>query len=186
MNSVAFSPDSPVLAAGGYDSTIRLWDIADPANPQPLGQSLTAGTGTVFSVAFSPDGHTLASGSEDGTIRLWSLPPTVLTGPDGPVYTVAFSPDGRTLATGGADWKVRLWDVASPADPRPLGQPLTTGSGSGYYAGVFSLAFSSERGLLAAGTGTGRYSCGAWRIPRTRVPSASRCTSPTPMGLTWP
>ena len=155
VNSVAFSPDSPVLAAGGYDSTIRLWDIADPANPQPLGQSLTAGTGTVFSVAFSPDGHTLASGSEDGTIRLWSLPPTVLTGPDGPVYTVAFSPDGRTLATGGADWKVRLWDVASPADPRPLGQPLTTGSGSGYYAGVFSLAFSSERGLLAAGTGDG-------------------------------
>jgi WD40 repeat protein len=155
VNSVAFSPDSPVLAAGGYDSTIQLWDIAEPANPQPLGQSLTAGTGTVFSVAFSPDGHTLASGSDDGTIRLWSLPPTVLTGPDGPLYTAAFSPDGRTLATGGADWKVRLWDVTNPADPRPLGQPLTTGSGSGYYAGVFSLAFSSERGLLAAGTGDG-------------------------------
>jgi WD40 repeat protein len=155
VNSVAFSPDSPVLAAGGFDSTIRLWDIAEPANPQPLGQPLAAGTGTVFSVAFSPDGHTLVGGSEDGTIRLWSLPQTVLTGPDGPVYAVAFGSHGRTLATGGADWKVRLWDVANPADPHPLGQPLTAGSGGGYYAGVFSLAFSDKRGLLAAGTGGG-------------------------------
>ena len=155
VNSVAFSPDSPVLAAGGYDSTIRLWDIAQPANPQPLGQPLTAGTGSVFSLAFSPDGHSLASGNNDGTVRLWSLPQTVLTGPEGPVYSVAFSSDGRTLASGGADWKVRLWDVTNPADPKPLGQPLTTGSGGGYYAGVFSLAFSQKRDLLAAGTGDG-------------------------------
>ena len=155
VNSVAFSPGSPILSAGGYDGTVRLWDIADPADPQPLGQPLTAGTGNVFAVAFSPGGRTIASGSQDGTIRLWSLPQTLLTGPVGPLYSVAFSPGGQTLATGGADWKVRLWDVANPADPRPLGQPLTTGSGGGYYAGVFSLAFSDKRGLLAAGTGGG-------------------------------
>jgi len=183
VNSVVFSPDSPVLVEGGYDSTIRLWDIAQPANPQPLGQPLTAGTGTVFSAAFSPDGHTLASGSEDGTIRLWSLPQTVLTGPAGPVYSVAFSPDGRTMATGGADWKVRLWDVTNRADPHPLGRPLITGSGGGYFAGVLSLAFSHKRGLLAAGTGEGTVLLWSMADPANPQPLGQPLHVANPYGI---
>ena len=181
INSVTFSPNSTLLAAAGYDGAVRLWDIADPAAPQPFGQPLTGGTGTVFWVAFSPDGRTLASGSEDGTIRLWSLPPMVLTGPDGSVYSVAFSPDGRTLATGGADWTVRLWDVSKRANPRPLGQPLVVGSGTGDYAGVFSVAFSSKRHLLAAGTGAGTV--GLWNVADPSHPQAMGGLLPTGDGL---
>ena len=48
-----------------------------------------------------------------------------LTGPANTVYSVAFSPDGKTLAAGSADDTVRLWDVADPAQPVPLGEPLT-------------------------------------------------------------
>ncbi|MGZ4433061.1 MAG: nSTAND1 domain-containing NTPase [Trebonia sp.] len=170
INSVAFSTNSPILAAAGYDGTVRLWDIANPAAPQPLGQPLTGGTGTVFWVAFSPDGRTLASGNEDGTIRLWSLPPTVLTESDGPVYSLAFSPDGRTLASGGADWTIRLWDVSNSANPQPLGRPLVVGSGTSNYAGVFSVAFSRKRHLLAAGTGAG--SAGLWNVADPAHPQA--------------
>jgi len=149
IDSVAFSPNGQVLASAGYDGAIRLWDVSDPDSPQPLGQPLAAGSGTVYSIAFGPHGTMLASGNQDGTVQLWSLPRTLVTGPGGPVDAVAFSPDKRTLAIASADGTVRLWDVASPASPVSLGQPLAVGSKA---SEVYSVAFSPNGRLLAAGS----------------------------------
>ncbi len=67
IRSVAFSPDSQILASsGGLDQTIKLWDVR-------TGNclNLQGHTAWILSVAFSPQGEVLVSGSHDGTVKLW-------------------------------------------------------------------------------------------------------------------
>jgi hypothetical protein len=65
--AVAFSPDGKVLASGGAEGAVKLWDVEQAR----LLATLEWHLGPARGVAFSPDGGQLASASADGAVRLW-------------------------------------------------------------------------------------------------------------------
>jgi WD40 repeat protein len=102
-----------MLASGGHDSKIRLWDV-DTETPR---QVLSGHAGPVQTLAFSPDGRTLASTSTE--MKLWQTATgrelATLAAP-GAVFCAAWSPRGQVLAGGGSldlrHGAITLWNAA--------------------------------------------------------------------------
>lgn len=144
-HAVAVSPNGQILAAGGPNKEIVLWDLH---SRQKLA-TLIGHTDTIRHLDFSPDSLMLASTSRDGTIRLWdaqtnSFRKLAMLPQGREALRCAFSPMGRTLATSGGGRYVRLWDVSS-FEPKGttwqfrdfIGQLVFSSDGK-YLAGVSS------------------------------------------------
>jgi WD40 repeat protein len=144
VSSIAFSPDGKLLASGGYNGAVVLWDVA---SRRQLDSGLQAPT-AINCIAFSPQGDILASGGMDGTVILWDMttykqlkPP--LHGHTAEVTSVAFSPDGKSLASGSNDGYVILWSLAG-REPFSRYRPKENQP-------IKSLAFSPDGNTIAIG-----------------------------------
>jgi WD40 repeat protein len=141
VSAVAFSPDG-ILASGGADGMVILWDAARHTRLATLRGHERA----VTTVSFSPDGRILASGGADGMVILWDAARhtrlATLRGQEGGVVSVAFSPDGHLLASGGNAHEIILWDVTRRTQLTTL---------RGVSEDVLGIAFSPDGHLLASG-----------------------------------
>jgi len=116
--SLAFTPDSKILAVGTGNKKIHLWNVTT----QQLIQTISGHQHAVCELAFSADGTVLASGDTGGKIHLWEFATrrhlkTYETS-KGFIHKLAFSPDGKTLASMNEssyrhDGTIFLWNVPS-------------------------------------------------------------------------
>lgn len=69
VSSLIFSPDGKMLAAGGEESKIRIFDLAAGSQLNELKDH----TATVTNIVWSSNGRYIASGSRDGSLRIWDV-----------------------------------------------------------------------------------------------------------------
>src|SRR5262249_30680997 len=114
VSALAFSPDGKLIAVGGSDTQIHLFQTADGK----LVRSLPGHTSAVTALAFHTSGNVLVSSSKDRTIRLWNPANAqmlkALEGHTAWAQGVTFLAQGTRLASVGADQTVRLWDLTEP------------------------------------------------------------------------
>jgi WD40 repeat protein/serine/threonine protein kinase len=124
VKSVAFSPDSRLVASGSDDKRIHLIDTA-------TGYVLRYIRGHqmgVTSIAFSPDGSQLLSASgclhskmakdpPDYTLKLWDVASgeclRTFEGHRTFINRALFAPNGKAILSASADRTFRIWDVKS-------------------------------------------------------------------------
>jgi WD40 repeat protein/tRNA A-37 threonylcarbamoyl transferase component Bud32 len=146
LSKLAYSPDGRLLAVGGENGVVYLWNVAAGRHEADL----EGHVGAVASVSFGPDGRRLVSAGNDATVRVWDIATrncqTVLRGHPGDIFSAVFHPGGTRVASAGRDGAVWLWDVEAGTEVARL---------QGHTNYVWSLAFSPDGKSLASGSGDG-------------------------------
>jgi WD40 repeat protein len=147
VESIAFSPDSRILASGSKDKTIKLWNLEDGK----VVHTLIGHTDRIFSLAFSPDGRFLVSvggtpaasptprnrqaltqiatmaTTRPGEIKLWDAKTGKLIWSDnktkGHIKKVQYSSDGKFVAAMGWDLTLKIFEAESGRLIREIRDP---------------------------------------------------------------
>lgn len=151
VRAIAFVPDKPQLISGGYDGSIRLWDLE---TGRILSTLHTNQRNEVLALALSPDGKQLAA-CHGSTVEIWSLESGQSVRSLGAfadrAAAIAYAPDGQKIAIGDVSGGVRIWDVSTGQAVHSL---------KAHSATIHRLAYSPDGKLLALASHDGN--AGLW------------------------
>mmetsp|Transcript_127206 Transcript_127206/g.284460 ORF Transcript_127206/g.284460 Transcript_127206/m.284460 type:complete len:500 (+) Transcript_127206:89-1588(+) len=138
-----FHPDGLILAGGGKDNTVAVWDIKD----QVTVATLTGHEGEITALSFSENGYYLASASKDGTVKLWDLRKplniqTLKAGDGVPANAVRFDSTGQYLSVGAGSVQVYNFKTKSSLE--------STIELKDHTAAVMGVCFGSHAKTLAS------------------------------------
>jgi len=140
--TIIFSPDSKLVAAGGKDSAVRIWNV----DTRKLVRKLTGHAKWVNGITFSPDGKTLASGSTDQTLKLWDVATGMTAGTmfghTKSINAVAFIRD--RILTGSVDGTLKEWHRKSTDQVWKIGES------------TYGISFSTDGKRFASAASRGK------------------------------
>jgi WD40 repeat protein len=105
------SPDHAMLAIGGPDRKVRVYDTADGE----LLYELTPHTDWIYAIRFSPDGELLSTADRQGGLFFWeagngrAVEP--LKGHKKAINDMAYTYDSNLMATAGDEGEIIIWDT---------------------------------------------------------------------------
>jgi WD40 repeat protein len=149
IQTVAFSPDSTLLATASSDRTTKIWTIG---KSEPL-RTLEQPEGWIVDAEFSPDGKLIATASQGATVGVWEVHSgrrlQLLCCPDNFFLSASFSPDGKHVVATSRDRTARVYEVLT-------GRQLTLLAG--HEESVLTAEFSPDgrRVVTASADGTAR------------------------------
>ncbi|MBK9260174.1 MAG: serine/threonine protein kinase [Polyangiaceae bacterium] len=156
VRAVAMVGNGSLIASGGDDASVRLWDgqlravtvVRDGSSP-----------GLVRTVAFAPAGNWLAAGFGDGAVRVWETQHwelvQTLRGDGKQVHSLAFDKSGNGVVAGLVSGGIRVWNVSTGVLERDVmgrGRPM------------ISLAMDVSGQYLASACNEGRVNVYRWPL----------------------
>ncbi|MFI9255253.1 helix-turn-helix domain-containing protein [Streptomyces sp. NPDC053069] len=179
LNSIvamAFSNDGGILATGGNDGRVLLWDVTRPENPSKRNSiGSNAEFEDVISLTFLDGRETIVIGTVSAGAQLWNLSSrsphriTRLPGPTGAVGDLAVTKSpttGRTLlAAAGHDRNAYLWDATE------VRRPALLHTISGHARPVLRVDFSPDSRRLLTSTGEEGGAVRLWNVDRPQGPT---------------
>ncbi|XP_039203046.1 autophagy-related protein 16-1 isoform X3 [Crotalus tigris] len=115
VNAVQFSPGSRLLATGGLDRRVKIWEVF--GDKCEFKAALSGSNAGITSVEFDNAGSYLLAASNDYASRIWTMDDHrlrhTLTGHSGKVLSAKFLLDKTRIVSGSHDRTLKLWDLRS-------------------------------------------------------------------------
>lgn len=113
IRSLSLSPQQQLLAIGGFDNAIVLFDLARGN----FSRRLECDCGDQRTVSFSPDGSRILCGGRDGEVNVWSTQTGQMIASykahRGRIHTAGFSSNGSQITSVGDDRRLVQYDLES-------------------------------------------------------------------------
>jgi len=151
ISSLAFNRDGSLLASGGMDGCVKIWEVSSGT----CRCTLDGPSESIDWIQWHSKGDTILAGSSDFSSWMWSAQSgdfmMTFSGHAGPVTCGSFTPDGKLLVTGGGegDATLRVWDPKT-------GQTLCTTEGPHFHqTGITCLAVHPNSHVALSGSESG-------------------------------
>ncbi len=144
VNAVAFDKTGTLLATGGQDGILRIFDLSKKENPAPKAINAhvppqPATPRAIYSVVWTPDAKQVVTGSDDKSIKIWDVAAGTLVREIKPGLDKPPTPDAVKAAAPAVMGTAQVPNLTAPPPP-------------GHTDQVYALAVTPDGKFLASGS----------------------------------